>query len=81
MAKNMSSRFRYRYEVGGDDSAWRDAERQALRATKGGNVNPVVSVKSQAKRKAGPTAAEVYEEAFGEKKHKKVKKERRGKGN
>lgn len=51
-----------------------------MRASKGGKVNPVVSVKSQAKRKAGPTAAEVYEEAFGEKKHKKAKKERRGRG-
>lgn len=51
-----------------------------MRASKGGKVNPVVSVKSQAKRKAGPTAAEVYDEAFSEKKHKKAKKERRGRG-
>ena len=42
-----------------------------------------MSVKTQAKRKAGPTAAEVYEEAFGkegEKRHKKAKKAKREKG-
>lgn len=77
--RNMSSQFYCRYEVGGDTSAWQEAEKQALKATKGGKANPVVSVKSQTKRKAGPTAADVYEEAFGEKKHKKAKKERRGK--
>lgn len=48
-----------------------------MKATKGGKANPVVSVKSQAKRKAGPTAAEVYEEEFGEKKQKKAKKVKR----
>lgn len=48
-----------------------------LNATKRGQSNPVVSVKSgKAKRKEGPTAAEVYEEAFGEKKAKKAKKSR-----
>lgn len=41
-----------------------------------------VSVKSQkTKRKAGQqTAAEVYEEAFGEKRHKKAKKSKKEKG-
>ena len=40
-------------------------------AAKRGQTNTVVSVKSsKAKRKAGYTAAEVYEEAFGEKSHK-----------
>lgn len=48
-----------------------------MKATKSGKVNPVVSVKSQAKRKAGPTAAEIYEEEFGDKKQKKVKKAKR----
>lgn len=46
-------------------------------AAKRGQANPVVSVKSsKVKRKAEPTAAEIYEEEFGEKKKKskKVKK-------
>lgn len=49
-----------------------------LKATKQGKSNPVVSIKSkQAKRKAGMTAAEVYEEEFGDKKAKKAKKSKR----
>ena len=49
-----------------------------LTATKRGQSNPVVSIKSsKAKRKAGPTAAEVYEEAFGEKSQKKAKKSKK----
>lgn len=52
-----------------------DAEKQVRNATKRGQVNPVVSIKSsKAKRKVGSTAAEVYEEEFGEKPHKKAKK-------
>lgn len=48
-----------------------------LSATKQGKSNPVVSVKSsKAKRKVGQTAAEVYEEAFGDKR-KKAKKSRK----
>ncbi|TPX09319.1 uncharacterized protein E0L32_009511 [Thyridium curvatum] len=67
------------YEIEGDAPAWEEAEKQVASATKGGKANPVVSVKSsKAKRKAGQTtAAEVYEEAFGDKgrkKHKKAKK-------
>ena len=47
-------------------------------AAKRGQTNTVVSVKSsKAKRKAGYTAAEVYEEAFGEKSHKKSKKSKK----
>ncbi|KAI0889357.1 DUF699-domain-containing protein [Annulohypoxylon maeteangense] len=69
------------YEIEGDAPGWEEAEKQVLRATKEGRSNPVVSVKSkQSKRKAGVTAAEVYEEAFGEKKHKKAKKSRKGGG-
>lgn len=50
---------------------WKDAEEQVKKG-KGSNV---VSVKSsKQKRKAGPTAEEVYNEAFGEKKHKKHKR-------
>lgn len=46
---------------------------------KGGKLNPVVSVKSaKQKRKAiGQTAEEVYNEVFGEKKHKKSKKSKK----
>ncbi|KAF4453484.1 tRNA(Met) cytidine acetyltransferase [Fusarium austroafricanum] len=59
------------YEIEGDTPAWEEAEKQVLSATKQGKSNPVVSVKSaKQKRKAGQTAAEVYEEAFGDKKKK-----------
>ncbi|KAJ2996615.1 hypothetical protein NUW58_g916 [Xylaria curta] len=67
------------YEVEGDTPAWDDAEKQVRSATKRGQANPVVSVKSsKTKRKVGSTAAEVYEEAFGEKPHKKAKKLKKG---
>lgn len=59
---------------------WQDAEDQVLSAAKKGKANPVVSVKSsKQKRKAaaGETAEEVYNEAFGEKKHKKHKKSKK----
>ena len=47
-------------------------------ATKRGQSNTVVSVKTgKSKRKVGQTAAEVYEEAFGEKSHKKSKKSKK----
>ncbi|EOO00838.1 putative nucleolar atpase protein [Phaeoacremonium minimum UCRPA7] len=66
------------YEIEGDAPGWQDAEKQVLNATKQGKANPVVSVKSsKTKRKAGQTAAEVYEEAFGEKSHKKHKKSKK----
>lgn len=62
-----------RYEVDGDAPAWAEAE-QAVKDGKTG----VVSVKSaKSKRKAGPTAAEIYDEALGEKKHKKAKKSKK----
>ena len=68
-----------RYEIEGDAPGWEEAEKQVLKATKEGRSNPIVSVKSkQSKRKAGMTAAEVYEEAFGKKKHKQAKKSKRG---
>ena len=51
-----------------------EAEKQVLKATKEGRSNPVVSVKSkQSKRKAGMTAAEVYEEAFGRRSIKRLR--------
>ncbi|KAK6062629.1 nucleolar ATPase [Seiridium cupressi] len=63
------------YEIEGDAPGWEDAEKQLASAAKRGQTNPVVSVKSsKSKRKEGPSAAEIYEEAFGEKKNKKVKK-------
>ncbi|KAI0108958.1 N-acetyltransferase-like protein [Nemania sp. FL0031] len=66
------------YEVEGDNPAWDDAEKQVRSAAKRGHANPVVSIKSsKAKRKVGSTAAEVYEEAFGEKPHKKAKKSKK----
>ncbi|KAF6818144.1 nucleolar ATPase [Colletotrichum sojae] len=61
------------YEVEGDAPAWAEAE-QAVKEGKSG----VVSVKSsKTKRKAGPSAADVYEEAFGDKSHKKAKKSKK----
>jgi N-acetyltransferase 10 len=59
------------YEIEGDAPAWEDAENQV----KAGKSNTIVSVKTgKQKRKAGPTAAEIYEETFAEKPHKKAKK-------
>lgn len=64
-----------RFEIENDSPAWEDAEKQLRNASKRGQASTVVSVKSsKPKRKAGTTAAEVYEEAFGEKSHKKAKK-------
>ncbi|KAH9892164.1 GNAT acetyltransferase 2-domain-containing protein [Xylariomycetidae sp. FL2044] len=74
------------YEIEGDAPAWHEAEKQVENATKRGQSNPVVSIKSSkaSKRKAGgATASEVYEEAFGsgggggEKRHKKAKKSKK----
>ncbi|KAI1827131.1 DUF699-domain-containing protein [Xylaria intraflava] len=66
------------FEVEGDSPAWDDAEKQVRSATTRGQTNTVVSVKSsKAKRKAGATAAEVYDEAFGEKPHRKAKKSKK----
>jgi N-acetyltransferase 10 len=66
-----------RYAIDGDAPAWEDAEKQVRNAAKDGKANPVVSVKSKHKRKAGQTAAEVYEEEMGEKTSKKTKKSKR----
>ncbi|KAL1879264.1 N-acetyltransferase 10 [Diaporthe australafricana] len=60
-----------KYQIEGDDEAWTAAQEQVKKG-KGSNV---VSVKSnKQKRKAGQTAEEVYNEAFGDKKQKKHKK-------
>ncbi|KAG7141760.1 RNA cytidine acetyltransferase like protein [Verticillium longisporum] len=58
------------YEIEGDTPAWQEAEAQVAK----GPASTVVSVKSKSKRKAGQTAAEVYDEAVGEKSRKKAKK-------
>jgi N-acetyltransferase 10 len=64
-----------RYEIEEGAPGWADAERQVLSATKSGQKNPVVSVKStKTKRKAGETAAEIYEQELREKAHKKAKR-------
>lgn len=71
------------FEVEGGASEWKEAEKAiAKAASKGETPAMTVSVKSQkTKRKAGQqTAAEVYEEAFGEKRHKKAKKSKKEKG-
>ncbi|KAE9368617.1 DUF699-domain-containing protein [Stipitochalara longipes BDJ] len=63
------------YEIEEGAPGWADAERQVLSATKSGQKNPIVSVKSiKTKRKAGESAAEIFEQEMGEKAHKKVKK-------
>jgi N-acetyltransferase 10 len=60
------------YEIDGGAAEWEDAEKQIAKT---GQAGAVVSVKTaKAKRKAGQqTAAEVYEEAFGERKRKPKK--------
>lgn len=63
------------YAVDGDAPEWEDAEKQ-VKAGKGATV--AVKSGKQQKRKAGQTtAAELYEEAFGEKKAKKNKNSKR----
>lgn len=63
-----------RYEIADGAPGWADAERQVQNATKSGQKNVVVSVKSLKKRKPSETAAEIYEQELGEKVHKKAKK-------
>jgi N-acetyltransferase 10 len=60
------------YEIDGGAAEWEDAEKQIAKT---GQAGAVVSVKTaKTKRKAGQqTAAEVYEEAFGERKRKPKK--------
>lgn len=67
-----------RYEIEEGAPGWAEAEKQVLSATKSGNKNPVVSVKSTKKRKPTESAAEIYEAEVGEgsKKSKKSKKGR-----
>ncbi|KAI9784774.1 MAG: killer toxin resistant protein [Geoglossum umbratile] len=60
-----------RYEIATGPAAWEDAERQIKTAQKGGNKSMTVSVEirpvgAAAKRKAGETAAEIYEQEIGD---------------
>ncbi|KAJ3473426.1 hypothetical protein NLG97_g10313 [Lecanicillium saksenae] len=62
------------YAIDGESPAWEEAEKQLKNAAKDGKGG-VVSVKSaKTKRKAGTTAGEVYEEAFGDKSSRKKAK-------
>jgi N-acetyltransferase 10 len=64
-----------RYEIEEGAPGWVDAEKQVLNATKSGQKNPVVSVRTaKSKRKTGETAAEIYAAEIEGKTHKKVKK-------
>lgn len=67
-----------RYEIATEAPGWAQAEQEILKATKKGTKPSAISVKTvKPKRKAGETAAEIYEEEMGEKKkdrsHKKAK--------
>jgi N-acetyltransferase 10 len=64
-----------RFEIEEGAPGWADAEKQVLHATKSGNKNPVVSVKTaKSKRKAGETAAEIYAAEVEQKANKRAKK-------
>ena len=69
----------FRYEIEEGAPGWADAEKQVLNATKSGNKNPVVSVKSskEKKRKAGETAAEIYAAEIGDKAERAMKKSKK----
>ncbi|PHH83277.1 hypothetical protein CDD82_2457 [Ophiocordyceps australis] len=63
------------FEIEADAPAWQEAEKQVRHAAKEGKTGVVVSVKSaKHKRKAGQTAAEIYDEVLGEKPRKRSKK-------
>jgi N-acetyltransferase 10 len=73
--------IRGRYEIPADKGDWTEAEKQ-VRAVlvKGEKKSTVVSVKtgkSAPKRKAGETAAEIYEQEVERSKNKKPKKGKR----
>ncbi|KAK5661721.1 hypothetical protein OQA88_9821 [Cercophora sp. LCS_1] len=68
------------YEIEGGAADWEEAERRALLANKSGKPMPLVSVKApKAKRKASPEPTEKHDDGYGEKRHKKSKKEKRDK--
>jgi len=64
-----------RYEIEADSGAWDEAETQFLKASKGGKLNPVVSVKAKkGKRKAEASETPREENGVGEKRHRKKPK-------
>lgn len=64
-----------RYEIEDGAPGWVDAEKQVFNATKSGQKNPVVSVRTgKSKRKATETAAEIYAAEIEGKSQKKAKK-------
>jgi N-acetyltransferase 10 len=68
-----------RYEIPANKGDWTEAEKQVRNALKG-EASTVVSVKtgkSMPKRKAGESAAEIYEQEVEKFKHKKPKKGKR----
>ncbi|KAK3376713.1 GNAT acetyltransferase 2-domain-containing protein [Lasiosphaeria ovina] len=68
------------YEIEGDGAAWEDAEKRVLKATKSGQANPLVSVKThKVKRKAESEAVEKADDGFGDRGHGKSKKARKDK--
>ncbi|OBT55114.1 hypothetical protein VE04_05502 [Pseudogymnoascus sp. 24MN13] len=57
------------YEIASEAPGWAHAEQEVLKATKKGAKPSAISVKTlKAKRKAGESAAEIYEEEMGDKK-------------
>ncbi|OBT77245.1 hypothetical protein VF21_04072 [Pseudogymnoascus sp. 05NY08] len=57
------------YEIASEAPGWAHAEQEVLKATKKGAKPSAISVKTlKSKRKAGESAAEIYEEEMGEKK-------------
>lgn len=76
--ENITNRSTRRYEIPSAETAdWESAEKHI----KAGKKTTVVSVKTvkQSKRKAGETAAEIYEQEIGGGKSKKSKKSKGGK--
>lgn len=61
-----------RYEIEDDETVWKDAEKQVLKAAKSGKSGTTVSVKTKTKRKA-------VEDGGEEKGHSKAKKPKKEK--
>jgi len=67
------------YEIEGDNAAWEQAEKLVQKAAKSGKGNPLVSVKTKAKRKAEEADGRDEKGGSGEKGHSKAKKAKREK--
>jgi len=71
--------FSFRYEIPSASAEWDDAEKQVANSTTGKASTVSVKTAKAVKRKAGETAAEIYEQEMsksssGSKKNKKNKK-------